>query len=270
MTAGPYSGGTIPWGPQFYYKDYKMPPTVETPDVEHFSLMQVWDKLPEKPDLVIQAGDVFWLDGKPPVKNIIIATDPHCVNYHPRLVDADYFVSMQDYYIKEYTNISIPIIWMPYAYDNNIHKKLDKKIFSDVVMCGLQYSHRVELAEQMRKKGLRVFSTLGLIYDDYVKAYNAGAIALSYSSKQDLPARFWEGLAMGRLVLQNRVPDLEKIPLKEGVDYIGFSSINEAVEKAVYYTEHKDEAEKIALSGYEKVKPHTYTRRVKKLLEKIC
>ena len=265
MSAGPYSNGTIPWGPKFYYKDHKFPPTVETPDVERFPLSVVLEKLPVQPDIVIQAGDVFYLEGKSPVKNIIIATDPHAVDYHPRLMYADAFVSMQHHYALQYPNAH----WMPYAYDQNIHVKMDKKILCDVCFCGLQYSHRVETVDKMREHGLRVFSTLGLIYDDYVKAYASGKIAFSYSSKLDLPARFWEGMAMGKMVLQSRVPDLALLPFKDGVHYVGFSSKDEAVEKALYYSTHDDEREKIAAMGNEMVLPHTYSARMKTLFDEI-
>jgi hypothetical protein len=157
--------------------------------------------------------------------------------------------------------------WLPYAYDPYLHVKQNLDQEYDVVFSGLQYEHRVEALEAMKAAGLRVNSTLGLIYYEYVNEYNKGKIAFNYSSKKDLPARFWEGLAMGRMMLTNKVPDLDLLEFKDGVDYVGFTTVSEAVEKAKYYAEHDAERIKIAQSGYEKVKPHTYQERCKKLLE---
>ena len=263
VSCGMYSGGKIPWGDNFYYPNYKMPPDIVLPDIAEYSLKDVVKD--QKFDFIIQAGDVAYLTGKTSCPNIIIATDPHCVDYHPRLKDADVFVSMQKYYLKDYQNG----VWLPYGYDENIHKFESQEIKYDVVFCGLQYPHRIATLEKIKEQGLKVYSGLGLIYREFVSKYNEGKIAFNWSSKKDLPARFWEGLAMKRLVLTNRVPDLQEIDLVEDRDYVAFSDETEAIEKAKYYSSHDSEAEKIALSGYEHVRPHTYTNHVKKMLEDV-
>ena len=122
MSAGSYSYGKIPWGDQYYYPQYKIPPLIVLPDVNEYPLEDVIWRLPVKPDLVIQAGDTQWLTGKSPVKNIIVATDPHVLDYHPRLTHADYFVSMQKYCLPQYEKG----IWMPYGYDEYIHRELKR------------------------------------------------------------------------------------------------------------------------------------------------
>ena len=63
---------------------------------------------------------------------------------------------------------------------------------------------------------------LGHIYEEYTKLYNSGMIAFNWSSKQDLPARFWEGLGCAAVFLPIESPILHDVPLEEGVDYIAF------------------------------------------------
>lgn len=263
FSVGNYSGGKIPWGEQFDYPQCAWPPDYEIPEMEAYPLDQLLKDIPFKPDVIIQAADTTYLSGKAPCKNVILMTDPHAVDYKPRLVHADHAFNMQDFYrTPEQT-------WIPYAYYPPIHKyiKLDQKY--DVVFSGLQYEHRKNALEKMSQSGLKVLSTLGLIYDEYVRTYNEGLIAFNWSSKQDLPARFWEGLAMGRLVLTNKVPDLKKLPFQDGKDYVGFTTVEEAVEKALYYSQHPEEARKIGMSGKQRIASHTYENRCRKMLKVI-
>ena len=269
FTVGSYlPGGKIPWGEQFAFPKYDWPPNLELPAQERYPISEVLKKVPFKPDLIIQAADVEWLEGKAPCPNVIIATDPHCIDYHPRLENADYFFCMQKCYMAGY---DFPkSFWLPYAYLPTIHKFMDLgPPLWDVVFIGLQYPQRVETLQRITDKGWLVFNSLGYIYKDYVDTYSRGQIAFNWSSQNDLPARFWEGLAMKRVVLTNRVPDLAEFDFEEGVDYLAFSDQDEAVAKADYYLRQPELLLKIAENGYKKVKKHTYQARCKEMLKKI-
>lgn len=259
-SCGYYSAGKIPWGEEYYYPEHKYPPDIRLPDVETYPIKSIEGKY----DVVIQAGDTHWLEGDPGIKNVIIATDPHVIDYKPRLKHATHFFCMQNHYLKNYRVGE----FLPYAYDHNIHIYMpDEPINYDVVLSGLQYPNRVEFMKTMASKGYRVFNALGRIYDEYATVYNQGKIAFNWSSQQDLPARFWEGLAMRRLVLTNRVPDLQEFPdLVEDRDYVAYSTMDEAVEKAEFYLKHDDKRDKIAAAGYKHVQPHTWVNRMKYMM----
>jgi hypothetical protein len=257
FSVGYYSGPTIPWG-DFKYPAYDFPPDYVTPDID-FSLKAVLRNIDFKPDLIIQASDNTFLYGEAPCRNIVIGTDPHVVDYKRFLQYADDYYSMQKFYLEGYPFGR----WLPYGYYPPIHNFQEREIIYDVVFSGLQYEHRKEVLEEVKKRGFRVLNVLGLIYEEYNKAYNQGLIAFNYSSRSDLPARFWEGLAMKRCVVTNRVPDLKEFDIKEGEHYVGFEGKDEAVEKLVYYSTHPEEAKKIAEKGYNWVKPHTYHKRCK-------
>lgn len=259
FSVGPYSAGHIPWG-DYYYPDHKFPPNFVLPPVD-VPIDELLKKIPFKPDFILQAGDTIGLTGKSPVPNAILATDPHVVDYSGRIKDADLLFFMQKNYMPP-NAMHIPYGYLPY-----LHFPLPKtQIKYDVVLCGLQYEHRLQAVEAMRAAGLQVFNALGLIYEDYNQAYARGKIAFVYPSKDDLPARFWEGLAMGKMVLVKRIRELEEFDFKEGIDYEGFSTIEEAVEKAVYYSKYDRKREWIAANGLKKVKPHTYLERSRRIL----
>lgn len=264
-SVGPYSDGYIPWG-DYYYPHHKFPPNFILPD-GNVPLKDVLENLPFKPDIVFQAADTIFLDGPSPIPNVFFLTDPHAVDCTPRLKHADFVFCPQMSYMPKYAR------YLPYAYHPDIHNKDMRFKFEDaqydVVFCGLQYDHRVKTLDLMKQHGLRVFNALGLIYEDYALAYNKGLIAFNWSSKLDLPARFWEGLAMERLVLTNRVPDLKYIDMKEDEHYVAFSTPEEAVEKAKFYSTHMDELKKIASAGYKAVKDHSYQTRCLEILSII-
>jgi hypothetical protein len=268
VSIGPFSHGTIPWNNIQYPKRYWFAPTVEVPDIASFPAEDVFILMKSKGikiDLLIQASDTTFLSGKVPVKNIVIGTDPHVINYEPFCENADGYFSMQKTYSKPSDG------WMPYGYDEETHFYLpDTPIEWDVVFCGLQYDHRKDALRSIQDAGYRVFSGLGYVYDEYVYLYNTGIIAFNWSSKLDLPARFWEGLAMRRLVLTNRVPELKEFPdLKEDVDYLAFETIEEAVNTVKLIMNKPDLIDNIATHGYKQVRPHSYKNRAIKLLEDI-
>jgi len=268
VSVGPYSWGKIPWGEFSYPKKYWYPPYLEMFDLPEQPITNLFDLVEHnklgKFDLLIQAADNIFLTGQAPIPQILIGTDPHVIDYRPHLGNVDYYVSMQKYYSEPGD------VWMPYGYDPKIHLyHPDTPVEYDVVFCGLQYEHRLNFLRSVADAGYRVYSGLGDIYEDYVNLYNQGIIAFNWSSKEDLPARFWEGLAMRRLVLTNRVPDLNELEFKEDEDYLAFSTIEEAVDKVKIIMNKPHLLDKIAQNGYLKVRPHTYANHLKKMLKEV-
>jgi len=266
LSLGPWSKGEIPWeGVDRYPEKYWYPPTVETPDTPVIKMEDVFDtfkKADIKPDLLIQAADTYYISGKAPIPHIVIGTDPHVINYNLPKQHADKYFSMQFHYKEPDDG------WMPYGFDPTLYGYFPnvKKEY-DVVLCGLQYDHRKRVLSRVADKGFKVFSGIGHIYDEYVQLYNSAPIAFNWSSQLDLPARFWEGLAMRRCVVTNRVPDLRKFDFVDGEDYVGYDGEDEAVEKITELLKNPQEMERIAENGYKKVQPHTFKARVEKMLE---
>lgn len=270
FTAGCYAGDRIPWGEEYRFPEYDMPPDLEIPELESFPMETIINRMPWYPELVLQASDTTYLSGKPVCPNVIIATDPHSVNYLPRLAQASHFACMQKFYMDRYSFKNK--FFLPYAYYPGIHKRLDKmeKIY-DVVFIGLQYEHRVDALNKMKERGLNVFNELGHLYDEYCRIYNQGKVAFNWSSKEDLPARFWEGLAMGNCLLTNIQEELFNVAdLVPTGSYLTFSNANEAAEEAAHAIKEGYWKE-IADKGYDAVTKgkNTYQDRCETLLKEV-
>lgn len=269
FTVGPYTGQSIPWGggmtlPSKYAGMPDIPLTLSN---GHSSFWPppvfIEKKLPWQADLWLQIDAGWFLRGKPKHgKNIVVATDPHVLNYDMRRSFADTFYCMQTPYMKDGDE------YLPYAYDPIWHTPEDQPQNFDVCLIGLHYQQRSALVEALRARGLDVFYDLGPSFDEARALYNQAPIGLNWSSRQDLTARVFELLGMGRLAVVNRVPDLARF-FEDGVDLMAFDTMDEAIEKVLFYHDHPYEMHAIAASGHETVIPETWDARIETILEAV-
>jgi hypothetical protein len=217
-------------------------------------------KLPWKPDLWLQVDAGWHMTGRPQHgKNVIVGTDPHCLDYSYQRSLADTFYCMQQVYAKPGD------VYLPYAYDKEAHYPEEQPQNYDCCLLGLHYENRDLLVKELRKRGVNVLYDLGPVFDERRALECQTPISLSWSSRDDLIARVFEGLAMKRLVVTDKVPDLPKF-FTEDKHLIAFSSLGEAVEKIMHYLNNPAEAQEIARAGYEAVKLHTYDARIGQIL----
>lgn len=269
FTAGPYSGTWIPWngGMQLPAKYAIQPdlPIIAGPVQAHPALpiSYVETELPWVPDAWIQIDAGWYLRDKPTRgKNIIVATDPHVIDYDGRRQVADTLYCMQTPYMRAGDQ------YLPYAHDPIWHAPEEQPRNHDVCLLGLHYQNRNTLVEQLRARGVDVYYELGPCFDEARALYNQAPIGLNWSSLQDLTARVFELLGMRRLAVVNRVPDLDRF-FVDGADVLAFDTLEEAVDKVLYALAHPDEAEAIANQGHETVQPHTWDARVTEILEGV-
>jgi len=269
FTFGPYAGSWIPWnGGMHLPGKYATPPNLPMAlmsgqtSVAPVPFSFVEDQLPWQPDLWLQVDAGFSLTGKPRQGlNFIVATDPHVLSYDRQRKDADRLFCMQKVYAQPGDE------YLPYAYDPTVHYPLpDEGQTHDATLVGLAYDNRMQLAQTLLHAGVQVETGLGPVFDEYREIYCAAPIALSWSSRDDLIARVFEGLAMRRLVVCNHVTDLPEF-FEDGVDLVVFRSLREAVEKVRYYLAHRNELDRVAASGHAAVRPHTYDARLSMVLE---
>lgn len=280
-SAGPFSP-TIPWRPELDYTEYVDVPNLELPDMNAVHVDMVLPYCPFKPDLILSVDAGFYLAGvkETGLPNAIVLTDPHALPEHYMLSTEHYskIFCMQSYYSAPYLvdlqNNPRPVWHMPYAFDSDRHfwtgTNFDHRSYDVCLISGLLYPKRLQGLAAMESAGLTIFQDSGILYENMARAYNQAVISYVQSSEQDLPARFFEGLAMRNLVLVNKVPDLSTIPdLVEGEHYVTYEDTDDLVEKARYYSQHRDEAWAIASRGFAQayIGGHTYTRRTAILLD---
>jgi spore maturation protein CgeB len=221
-------------------------------------------QMPEDLDFFLQI-DAGWHFATRPHARVtaLLETDPHCISashYAVPKSQSDFTFTMQTPYMRAGEH------YLPYAYAPDIHyqEPETEKIY-DVCLIGLHYNSRNALISALQAKGLRVYYNIGDVFDEYRYIYNQSKIALSWSSLDDLCARNWEALAMGNLLVCNRVTDMQTF-FSEDEHYLGFSSIDEAVEKVTWALENPELSQRIADAGHRKVMPHTYDKRCAQIL----
>lgn len=262
ITVGPYTGNMIPWnGGMALPSKYAIAPTITLPTgPSSVPISFIESQLPEKPDLWIQIDAGFYLEGRPQNgKNVIVATDPHVLNYDRQRTLADTFYCMQLCYAKPGD------VYLPYAYDEVFHSEMKSKRLFDVCLLGLHYQNRNLLVNGLREVGVKVYYDLGPCFEEAQKIYSQAPIGINWSSKDDLTARVFELLGMRRLAVVNEVPDLNHF-FKDGVDLIAFRTLEEAIQKIQHYLANEDQMEKIANQGHETVKPNTWDARIEQII----
>jgi len=283
-TCGVYTGSWIPWqGGMNLPEKYAIPPDLALPfrfDTQEINYEMVKAQLGDwVPDLIvnIDAG-VHWKYKPSDGLVVTVGTDPHVLNdfYDAPRKYSDKFFSMQKVYAKAGD------LWLPYAYskydfypendwyerDVNggyLHHEYIKDI--DAAIIGLQYTHvpRVQLVEELRKRGLNVFSENGPVFDEARAIYNRTKIGLNWSTMEDLNCRAFELPAMRILPVMNFVPDMQEFEFVKNCRL--FTDLSSAVEQVLWAIQNPDDAKEQAELAYQKVLPHTYDERVTQLLK---
>lgn len=280
---------SVPWRPDIDWSPYWDVPDfdIQDPNAEsypaHAAVMMARAEGFE-PDAIVSIDAGFFLENanQTGLKNVIVLTDPHALKNH-YLESTEHYttvVSMQECYRHDYAQKrngeSRVVFWIPYAADADRHywmgTDFSNRPHDIMIVSALLYPERLEGLAAMEYAGINVHQASGLLFDAYTAEYQKSVMAFTRSGygKTDLPARFWENLAMRNLVCVNRLPDLQQIPdLQENTHYIAYNSVDELVDKVRYYASHRDEAFQIASAGYAQLwaSDHFYTQRARLLLD---
>ena len=110
----------------------------------------------------------------------------------------------------------------------------------------------------------------GLGPKEHTEFLNKGLMVIQNSRWKEITRRIFEGMACGKLVITDRLPDevgLSEVFI-EGEEIILYNDMFDCIEKINYYAENEEERERIAHNGMIKVL-HNYTQIqvVDKLIE---
>lgn len=267
-TAGPYTGRWIPWaggmnlpGEYVFQPNHPMPFGQGQPMVS-FKMLE--KQVPFEPDIWINVSSTLVTHGKPTKgKYVVIAADPHVLDYDKERSKADLFFNMQKPYMKPGD------IWLPYGYDPIWHSQTDipwEDREHDAALLGLNYANRTKLVGQLRGKGYDVAYDVGPCYDDARSIYHSTRVGLNWSSLQDTTARVFEIMAFGIAPVLNHVPDLDAM-FTEGEHFMGFDDVNEAVVHVGWCLNNPEVADKMGRQAREAVEPHSWDARMQTVLE---
>ena len=268
VTCGAYTGDQIPWNggmrlPAKYVKtvDLPLPPQITNPSWE-----TVTKKLGDNFDLVLNVDAGFHLRDKPNVPYAVVLTDPHVLEgwYTGVRPLADKVFNMQRAYFKEGD------VHLPYACSPDHHYAMSCDKLYDASLIGLHYEQRDRLVNALRGRGHNVFYDIGQVYDEYREINNKARIGLNWSSLMDINARTFEIMAMRMIPVINRLPHLDELGFEEGRHYLGFDSVEEAVEKFEWALNNPELAGTIKSIAHNHVhENHTYEKRVEQILKEM-
>ncbi|MCK4814141.1 glycosyltransferase family 1 protein, partial [bacterium] len=159
-------------------------------------------------------------------------------------------------------------VYLPYAYDPTTHYYKEEAQEYDVCMIGLHYPQRTELVNRLLSKNLRVFYSIGQIFDEYREMYNKSGVGINWSSRLDMNARVWELAAMCIPAVQNTVPDMRTF-FVPGEHYLEFTDVNGAEKQVMTLLSDWDMAVEMANKAMRNVEHHTYDARIQQILERV-
>ena len=274
VTVGPDFGTWLPWksGMHLGYTvrtvDIPLPRVTSDQPPVQFAEAKIRSRLGRLPDLWLQVDAGYHFSGKPVSGcSVIVATDPHVLNYDRQRTLADYFYCMQTPYAKSDDR------YFPYAYDVFWHRRIgdDERPTEptyDASLCGLVYSNRLSWASLLRGRGYKVFLDTGPSYGDARKIYAESVTGFNWSSKKDTVARCFELMAMGVPSPMNRTSDLLRL-FRDGEHFLGFDSVGEAAQASISLIESEALRNEIRSKALEAVEPHTYDARVETILRDV-
>lgn len=268
-SVGPFFDDWIPWnGGMKLPKKYVKVPTVPLPSTTsqlRLPYEAVVNQMPDDLDLFLQI-DAGWHFATRPNAKIVahIQTDPHCLKQHYQYPKSysDFVFCMQTPYLENGEH------YLPYGYDPTVHYPEESEKIYDVCLIGLHYNSRSAVMSELKRKGYKIKYEIGLCFDEYRQAYSQSKVAFNWSSMLDLPARFWEALAMKVPLVSNHIPDADTF-FVEGEHYLGFDTVEKAVEMAEILLENPNLAEMMANAGHRKVTPHTWDARIRQILQTV-
>jgi len=270
-TTGPYTGSRIPWaGGMNLPEKYAIPPDIPLPygpNVGRVPYALVKAKLGDWiPDIVITVdAGICWVERPSDGAVVHVATDGHVLNYDHQRSISDYFFNMHPNYAK---NGDLPL---PYAYDEFAMYK-DGTAVKDVhaVTIGIPYAQRDAWVKRLRELGVSVLYEHGAILDEYREQNLRAHIGLNWASKKDMNCRVFEIMAMGLCPVMSRCPDFDMY-FVEGEHYLGFDTLEEAVEKVLWAKNNPEKAQEIADKAHALVTSggFTFSDRVQTILDTV-
>lgn len=259
-TVGPNMGGRLPWSSENFDKyEWRSNFAPYAPD-NTYCFSEIGTRF--TPDLIVQCDANFFMTGLTPCPNVVWAVDNHVAAYDKANFDV-FFGAHSWGYGSDKENFH----WLPCAYDPQEHYQIPDAVkHFDAAMIGVMYPQRVELLNALAPHG-SILAGTGLLGKEYNEAYSHARIALISSACGDVPMRVFENATQGCLILCDRMKDLDKLGLTEGQDYIGYSTVEEAVGEFRLHGFRNEENELIASNGKVTLAAHTYEARAQTILD---
>jgi hypothetical protein len=236
-------------------------------EIKDIKVLRCDPDLQDKPDLIINVMPFDQMYVYPGIPSCYWEIDCHIIqgkktSYYD-MVDRVYIA--QEPFLRLYPPGKT--FYLPLGCDPDLHKRFpDEPRLYDIGFIGNStYPERSKLLEQLatKYKVLRTNSPPGIPYS---KLLSQCDLIFNRSLLFDVNMRFFEALAIGRLLLTDYLPAQDKIA-EVNKHYQIFSDWHDLDSKVAYYLKNSDERERIALAGVKQVtENHTYKHRLGSIL----
>jgi|TARA_B110000908_G_scaffold44512_1_gene54196 hypothetical protein len=198
-------------------------------------------------------------------KKFLWSIDAHCRGVEP--FDSEFYDGKYDLLLhstKDYANTKDKI-WFPNAYDDTLIGKRNVEKKCDVGFCGSMLNRSMYIEALARN--------YNFIHDDFVIGENMVKVLNSYKMhfnrniSTDINYRNFETIGCGIPLITNRNYQYELLGFKHEENVLFYSNIGELYGCINKLLNDEEFRLKIATSGFELAKKHTYTKRVEKLIE---
>jgi hypothetical protein len=235
--------------------------------IKGINCYRITEDYPAKPDLVINVmpfSEMFVIPGVP---SCYWEIDDHMIRGHK----PEYYAMVDHVYVAQsyFQELYPPkkTSYLPLACDPEKHHRIHglKQKYDIGFLGNDTYPVRRLALEQLatKYKVLRSNSAPGLPYSTLLSQCK---MTFNYSLDHDVNMRFFEAIAIGRLLLTDYLPEQDEFATV-GKHYQTFQSWQELDGQVGYYLSHEEEREKIALAGsLHMMRQHTYEIRLRKIL----
>lgn len=167
--------------------------------------------------------------------------------------------------VERYRSAGMKAIWWTHHADINIfHPREDVQVeFDCVTTCGPRQNG---LTEKVKEALGDSFNNERYFHgDEHGKRLCMGNMVFQCSQHGEITRRIFEGMACGKMVITDRLPELTNIGalFEEGKHIVYYDDAADAIAKIRYYADHEEKRLAIARAGMEEVLTnHTMSARV--------
>jgi len=160
----------------------------------------------------------------------------------------------------EYRNRGINAEWINHFADTKVQFPMNlEPEYTAITTRGLGNSQFLDYLTQWGEGAIG--NKNGLNEKQHTEFLNKGLMVIQNSRWQEITRRIFEGMACGKLVITDRLPESRGFDevFVEGEEIILYNDMMDCIEKINYYADNEEERERIAHNGMIKVL-HNYTQ----------
>lgn len=105
------------------------------------------------------------------------------------------------------------------------------------------------------------------MFKEMTEKYAESRLVLNQAINKDVGMRVFEAMCSGSCLVSERLPDMERLGFIDGVHYAGYSSLDELKEVVKELLLNEEMREGVARNGRRISTQHTYSARLKQMLE---